>query len=481
MPKLGKPKPAAKPQAKALEILYPRYETRIFTADPDKAPLDAEGNPDVVVLCVKVAKTLLGWQTEADASEQAGTKVKFDSDYLLTDFAGNKVRCLSNVKNRPFYPQLAEDWKLETLRRKWVFNGEPIIIDEIGMNHDGQHRLIGLILANQEWEADKAKPKPEQQWQTYWDKPPYMETLVVLGISGADSVVNTINTGKRRTDIDVLYRCEQLEGESEKVRLAMSKIVAYATRLIWERTSQRDFSLAPKRPHSELFEWLERHPSVWKAAKVIYEAAEGNKLGQLIGLGYAAGLLYLMGVSASDPEGDYTTTNSEKSLNLDLWEKAEEFWVDVADNGEATEQLRESLLGVPSEVGGSFGKNLRCGSVIKAWALYSDGKKVQNVSLKLGEDPETGQVCVAEFPRLGGIDVEYEAPPKPEKTEKPAKPDKAPQPQKPAKAAAKAPEQSAPASKGECPKGGKHVFVKDEEGEYCEKCLEPKTVKRKVL
>lgn len=466
----GSKKKVVKPKR---EVLYPRVEVRVFVADPDRTPYDhTNGKPtEPKVLSGDIAKQLLQWKTEEDiANEQPKDKdgntpkVDFGSDYLLTDFYGNKVRCLANINNRPYYSQLANDWKLEILRRKWKFNGESIIVDETGMDQDGQHRLIGLVLAIQEWELDSKKEVSEQKWQKLWKEEPYIESVVVLGVSSDDETINTMNTGKKRSETDVLYRSEWLAGKSEKERLALAKICGSAIKLLWTRTSYGEASNAPRRPHSELFEFLARHERLKECTTSIYQIAEGNDLAKMLPLGSAAALMYLMGSSATELEV-YNGVNSEEAIDWSLWDKAYDFFTDIADNGKETELLREILLEIPTDLGGSYGRNLRLGTVIKGWYCYSDGKKMTKEKVQM----ETtfngdGQAVLGEHPRVGGIDVEYE------EQERIADEADAASTQTPAKLGKK---DLVDGGTKECIKGGEHEYVTEDNETFCKKCLDP--------
>jgi len=358
-------------------------------------------------LTADLAKEILGWSEESE-------HIKFGEKYRLIDFNGKKVRCENNTANRPYYPATAEDWMLEILRAKWRFNGESIIIDRHGLLHDGQHRLIGLVLANQEWELDRKRTEP--RWQAYWKEPPNIDALVVLGIVGTDDVVNTIGTGKPRTIIDVLYRCAWFAQMDEKNRLAVAKAASYAVKLMWDRTAQnleftRKTGFKPRRPHSESLEFIMNHERILESVRFIYEeqmpdkGSEGKLTGLGVAVGYAAGLLYLMGSARSDSDV-YDKVNNETALDWGLWDKAQEFFVDICANGKATEELREELLDVSALLAGGLANAQRIGTIIKAWNLFSDGKEItrEDCHMDLVVDGE-GKPTLTSNPIIGGIDV----------------------------------------------------------------------------
>lgn len=445
------------------KVLYPHIEMRMFHADPEEMQYwSRDKKAPSQPLTEEAAKEILGWQTEIDA------KVDFADDYLFIDYEGNKVRCLNNLANRPFYPHVAEAWKLEILRGKWKFNGETVIIDKHGNIHDGQHRLIGLVLACQAWREDqKVKPVDDQRWSQFWpEEAPYIETLLVLGIPGDDATVNTIGTGKPRTFTDVMYRSEYFDGLKNNTKKALAKTADWAIRVVWDRTAQKQVSYCPKRSHSESLEFISRHERILKAVRFIHELNQNqDKFQLLITLGTAAGLLYLMGSAASELE-EYEIHKNEKGLNFKTWERAENFFSDLANNGKATEPLRELLLSVPPHVQGQFGKGLRIGLIIKAWNLYVDRKKLTTDAIQMSTYENTiGVECLGENPVIGGIDLVYE----PIKTKK----------ETVATDKKDAPAKKAESDKDECLKGSAHEWTRDDSGEYCAKCLASKEVRRK--
>lgn len=399
--KKGGKKAAAQPAEKP--IVYDTIGVRLFMADAAKNP-SGVSEP----LTAETAKQLLGWQEESE-------NIKFSNDYLFTDRTGKKIRCFNNTNNRPFRIQLAEDYMLEILRQKWKMNFETIKLDKYGQVHDGQHRLVGLIFAVQEWVADLARGPadrrklnfPEDGWRaSYWPTEPVVDALLGTGMEATDDVVNTIGTGRPRTLSDVLYRSVWFSNMTEDKRLLSAKVLAMAIRTLTFRIGYHELSFAPKMPHSESIEFVERHERLLEATRFIVDEAGDKKLSQLIPLGYATALLYLMGCSGSELE-KYDQVRNESVLDWNLWSKAQDFWVDMAGNGKVTEFVREALINIPADLGsGGLARDIRCGTVIKGWSLYSDGEPValDDVKMEVSKD-EFGQPTLTEAPRLGGIDI----------------------------------------------------------------------------
>lgn len=406
------------PTPKNREVIFPKYDVQLF----DKENL----------LDFKLAKDLLGWITEPEFVKQAealnegkaSKKSSFGTGYTCTDRLGEKVRCTHNLHNRPFTVSVAQDWMLEILNQKWRMNGETIIIDKYGDIQDGQHRLIGLVWAVQEWEADCKKPLEERRWAA-WEEAPAIEALVFCGIEADDDTVNTIGVGKPRSLEDALYRCEWFAKLPEGQRQATAKTARYAVRFLQWRTAQ-DQSFVAKRSHSEAFDFIQRHAKILDCVKFVHNEDDKGSISKLLPLGYAAALMYLMGSAGSEDE-EYRKVNNETCLNWDLSDKAEEFWVEFgADKSPKLEALRLALLGSDdaegeedgeelagfnvSTAGGSFGRDWKCGMTIKAWNAYSDGDKVTAKNIAIGYTLNgDGQPTLTETPSLGGIDIVYSA------------------------------------------------------------------------
>jgi len=67
--------------------------------------------------------------------------------------------CRNNRTNRPFFPQLSKECKDTILQGRYQLNGEPIILDWNNSILSGQHRLMGLCWAIEEWQKDPSRYK----------------------------------------------------------------------------------------------------------------------------------------------------------------------------------------------------------------------------------------------------------------------------------------------------------------------------------
>lgn len=357
-------------------------------------------------LSVEDAKAILGWTTEGEGEEG------FGKDYLFRDLEGNKVRLLNNLTNRPFRRSLAQRYASEMLRGKWALNGETVVVDRLGGVQSGQHRLVGFILAEQE------RRKNVEKWKEYgWRGPISLEMLVVTGISEKAEVTDTLDLGQKRSLGDVIFRNHDFGELADKEQKRLSNVLAGACRLVWLRVGGRLVSDAPHFPHSEALDFLEAHPRLKEVVDFIHveeggSGAEGKKISGFISLGYASALCYLMGVAKTDPV-KFAEKGSE-ALNYKLMDKAQEFWTLFAsgaglDKGNPILALRSALMRI--DASGGLGRDEICGTVIKAWNLWVDGKEGDGKAIKVkrGKD-EDGRIVLLETPRIGGLDVEQDIP-----------------------------------------------------------------------
>jgi len=376
-------------------IKFQRISCEVRSKDEKKGPLT-----------VKDAKALLGWQTE----KEHGPKKGWGKDYLFKDLDGEKVRLVNNTTNRPFRMTLAQRYANEMLRRKWALNGEAIIIDRKGKIQSGQHRLVALVLAEQ----TRLKAVERYKEDYGWRGPVTIETILTTGINEKPEVVDTLDLVQKRSLGDVVFRNDTFKSATDRDAKRLSNMLAGATRLAWLRSGGRSVSDAPHFPHSEALDFIKEHPRLVDAVNFVFNEDGGKDklIGQYISPNYAAGLLYLAGMSATDP--DKFQAEGGDALNEKLWTKAEDFWVKFAQgvgtkaDGSPLFHLRNRLLKI--DAGGAVGRDEIIGTVIKAFNLVMDGKKAKSakdVTVKKKRDDD-GRIILGEEPRLGGMDVEVD-------------------------------------------------------------------------
>ena len=348
------------------------------------------------------AMQCLGWQAESDNGKSFGVR------YLFKDLHGVKIRCYHNDTNRPLTWMNVEMLMQEILRRRWsgpngngkTINGETIIIGKTGRILNGQHTLIALVLARQEWLRNRDK------WEEFWPTEPVMDKLVVVGIDEDDDTVNTMDTARPRSLADVLYRSEYFAAKSPNVRLRVSRALQFSVKLLWDRTGAKYDGYTPLRTISESVGFLNRHPSVVRAVEHIHELdARDKRVARYITVGYASALMYLQAAAMSDPD-KYAgvTMPSEQELDLGLWDVACEFWGLIAERHAGVKYLVEAV-GRAIEAGHTA-PPVKMALIIKAWNLFSNDQPITAKGLELEFKPnEYGVPVLQEFPTVGGIDV----------------------------------------------------------------------------
>ncbi len=380
-----------------MSVVYDKVGVILRTSESKDGPLAIED-----------AKRILGWESEADSEKEFGT------EYLFRDLEGNKVRLTNNPSNRPFRMTLARRYQSEMLRKKWRLNGEPIILDRKGHVQSGQHRLVGLILAEQERLKNPAGYRESYGWRSEVA----VDALIVTGISDKAEVVDTLDLGQKRSLGDVIFRRDEFGDLSEKEQKRLSNVLGTAARLAWLRIGGRVVSDAPHFPHSEALDFIEAHPRLKDSVNFVFTedggtGAEGKRISSLISLGYAGGLLYLMATAKTDP--DKFEEKGTDAIKYSLWDKACEFWTLLAsgaglEKGNPILSLRNMLHRM--DAGGATARDEVVGVVVKAWNLWIDGKDGEAAAIKVKKTKDDlGRLVLAETPRIGGLDVERDVVP----------------------------------------------------------------------
>jgi len=355
------------------------------------------------------AKELLGWTEATDETPLEIHNFKVGS---------RKVFLANNITNRPISKSNYDSLKQEILRYRWMFNGEPIIIGKTGLVLNGQHTLIGLILA-----AEEYAEWPEGQ---FWSEEPFIEKLIVYGVDEGDETVNTMDTCKPRSLTDVMYRSAYFQSMklngTQKKRVA--RIADFCIRNLWERTGACfDPFNAAKRTHSESIGFVERHLKLIDCVGFIFEEDTDGNITKWLVPGKCAALLYLMASSKSIFHEYYSDDDvrSESVLDWSMEELAQEFFVLIAARSNKLQHLFEMMAEVDDDERITTEDTVAL--LIKAWNLFSSGKTVTREKLKLEyKINEDGYQTLIECPTVGGIDLGK--PEKPEEEDEPEDDDK---------------------------------------------------------
>lgn len=386
---MGKPKPKKKQKAaaptpieiKAREVLYPEIITNI-----GQGPLVLEKS-----------KELLGYTESEEEAKKFGC-----NEPLFIDREGKKIYAVNNIRNRPFYIQVAENLVQEHLNKRWRYNGEPIIIGETGLVLNGQHTLVSHILAEQDRVG-----KQSMHWASMHDGPITVDKLVILGVKELDEIINTMDTCKPRSISDVIWRSPYFQEMNPTDRRKASRLCDHAIRLLWSRTGVVLDAFASRRTHTEALDFINRHSRLLEAVKEIMENNTKDQIGQFITPGYASALLYLMAISESDPD-EYRNADppSEAVLNFDRWDKALEFWVLFASGSSTMQEMRHALGALVTESGEKPPIAQKSAVVCKAWNYWIEGHKLKQAELEPAFNTDgLGIRKLAEVPTVGGIDL----------------------------------------------------------------------------
>lgn len=367
------------------EVIYPAFSVKQFVG--------------ANALTAEQARKLLGWEEQPDG-------VEWD-EYLCRDIYGHKIKAHNNVKNRPLRSGNVDACMQDILRKQWELNGQTIVIGETGLIINGQHRLIGLVLADMIFNK-----RPEDCPRL--DAAPTLETIVVFGVKETERVFNTIDTGVSRSLADILYHSEYLLGMSQSAKKNMAKTISHSVRMLWNRTGKGLDAFAPSRTHSEMLEFIELHPHIIKACKFIVDEDSGEQIRQYLTPGYMSAIMYIMAASATEPDAyHHASERTEENIDFANWEKAEEFFTSMSTAPNKFADVREAIANCQQQdeedpdaggLGGTVAE--RVAIIIKAWNLWIANKPMLKKSLSLDyQITDAGNKVLAEDPQVGGIDL----------------------------------------------------------------------------
>jgi hypothetical protein len=362
------PPPAVAPVVAApsnMAVLWPKLEVHEFSTMSEKGPID-----------VQWAKDVMWWETEKEyqkrkVAEDPSTKPEhwlFGDGRMRDDglgiqpihcvnILGEKVICWNNAHNRAFDEEWCKALIQTILYGHWAgphtipgetVNGETIRISKYGRVLSGQHQLTALILAAEVMakHREQGVDHPDRPKYPTWSKhgAPFIETIVVRGLSEDPRVLMTVDYVKPRTVADVFYTSDTFKSATPPDRKELCRTLAGAVDFLWTRTKALGY-----RTHPEVVGFLERHKKLLKCVEHLHttnSVAGGRKIGELrLTAGRCAALMYVMASSGPGTDGDVYRNEdppSEKNLDWSLWDLAEEFWTLLAD-GQDYLPLRRAL------------------------------------------------------------------------------------------------------------------------------------------
>lgn len=373
------------PASNGRKILYPKPELRLCQG---KDSLKDEP-----------AKLLLGWQEEPEGES-------FGDDYLFKDNYGKKIRCCNNIRNRPLIWAAVNKLVSEILRGNWNLNLENIIIGRTGLVLSGQHRLIALVLACQIWEQNKSS------YEDHWKTRPTIDTSIGYGCAEDQTTINTLDTGTPRSLSDALYTSDIFKDHKAAERKQLTKLMEFAVRYVWDHTGVQDAHGIYK-THAEFSNFIERHPTILKCVEHIFEEnGKERKLAKFVTPGTAAGLMYLMGCSKTDPV-KYVQVGDESGHDWSLIDQAETFWTLLASGDESLKAVGQRLAKMldPDPETGDVNqptKQEKLAVIVRAWERYSAEQSITLGDLALSYDRSGDYPVLTDTTSVGGLDIKYD-------------------------------------------------------------------------
>lgn len=311
---------------------------------------------------------------------------------------------LRNLDNRPYSVGAAKDIGRAILDGEFLLTGETAIISDRASVLDSQHRWGGVLWATNWWRKAVADGTVLDKYPHWGDTQPYIDICIVAGIPHNNQVANKINTGRSRSNSDIVYRDYKFsEHFGKKDRKELAKLVAPAIRLVWGRMGGKLIRNTPKLDQRENMTFLNDHPGIVALVEFVYtlDADEGNPGGvkRLVPPSVIAGLGYLMS-TAKTPPG--TGRNDPTTLDYSLMDDAKLFIQQLASGanlkaGDPVLVLRNALGDFKGKASGSRERDDRIACIIKAWNAWIDGKRKGFTLADL--KPKAG-----ELPRIGGLD-----------------------------------------------------------------------------
>lgn len=364
----------------------------------------------------------------------------FGDDYHCKNMYDEKVRCHNNPNNRPFDMAWSKGLVFTILQGLWAgphtipgetVNGETVRIGKYGNVLSGQHQGTALILADEVLQMDRARPDYDESNARYpfWNgyDHPFIETIVVTGLSEDERVLRTIDYVKPRTAADMLYTMPLFRDNTSPQRKEMTRMLAAAVDVLWDRTKAKGY-----RTHPEIVGFLERHPKLLDMIEHIFTensangADGGRKISKLkLSPGMCAALGYLMACSGSEDENYIERYKngkppSEKFLDFSMMDKAKEFWTRMA-GGRSFIPVRHKLHTLPGTtpvnypdtdnlgMGGKTEEKLAV--VAKAWDVWAahpgiDGDDGDNPPFKTVKNPD-GTTSYPDLEKGGSLFLSY--------------------------------------------------------------------------
>ena len=382
-------------------------------------------------LTLEQVKEILDLETEPEYKQRMmkenpklkEDKIKFPGHVqVMKNPAGIKFVCWNNVNNRRFRESDCLRLAYEFLDERWAgpgnfpgetVNGEPVRVTRTRFVFDGQHRLIAYYFACL---IALASPK----YGARWVKPIPFETVLMLGVSDAKSIYDTVDNTIPRSLADNIYTSDTYRDLTEDQRWECSKMQASALDFLWKRTGadlQGEGQSYRSLVTAESF--LKNHPKLQTCIRWLFDCnnvgEDGTACISLLHLspGICAGALFLMGSCLSDAgeyrKGDKEGNRRDKGLNWDSFDKGKEFFAELTkeDCGQLV-AVKDALVALESDEGSTGNTTEKMAVLSLAWHQWLTGEKVSLADLDLStyvKISTSGKPFLDNPPTFGNLDL----------------------------------------------------------------------------
>ncbi len=369
-----------------------------------------------------------------------------------------RVRCHHNANNRPFDDGWSEDIMNMVLVGQWAgphtvpgetVNGETVRVGRYGHMLSGQHQGTGCIWADEELALSRTTQNYDPEFPKYpfWNGHDhvFIETIVILGVSEDERVLRTIDYVKPRTVADMLFTMPLYKDNNPVERKELTRMLSSAIDLLWYRTNAQGY-----KTHPEVVGFLERHGRLLDCVAHLFSennatgtnefeckkckirsdtkssdqpclpgqehdffARNSRRISALdLNAGQCSALCFLQGCSGTPltESDDYRNMMppSEKPLNWSQWDRAKQFWVDLAGSRSllpvrtALKRLTISKPGNEENQGLGGRADEKIAVLSLAWGIYKDHPLGDPENPPFNDDDlEDGASLDLQYSRLG--------------------------------------------------------------------------------
>lgn len=309
-----------------------------------------------------------------------------------------------NKGNRPFTVAESKRLAKAILDGEFELTGETAIFSDKCSVLDAQHRWGALLWARHLWQKAKDTGRLDELFPRWKDRQPYIEIYVVAGIADQGHLANKIDTGRSRSNSDVVYRDYKFnEKYGVRERALLSKIVTQAARLVWGRICGKTIRNTGKMDQRETIKFVYHHPGIVSMVEYVFDLDsnpdEKGCVSRIAPLALLAGLGYLMSIAKTRPGRG---RDNPEELDYSLFKQARTFIASLVKGAGLEEGnpilLLRNVLGNMKGADGYKERENRLRWVISAWNHWIDGT---TMGLKLADIQPSPDAD----PRIGGLDV----------------------------------------------------------------------------